>query len=53
MFDYRKIRESAAAAVLAVVLSATAIGATISPAQADADKGPYVYVQAPVASTHG
>ena len=52
MFDTRKIRESAAAAILAVVLSATAIGATVSPAQAD-DAGQYVYVQAPVASTHG
>ncbi|HET9639083.1 MAG TPA: hypothetical protein VFP12_07740 [Allosphingosinicella sp.] len=52
MFDYRKIQESAAAAVLAVVLSATAIGATISPAQAD-DAGRYVYVQASVAQTHG
>jgi hypothetical protein len=51
MFDHRKIKESAAAAVLAIVLSATAIGATVSPAQAD-DKGPYLYVQAPAASTH-
>jgi len=51
MFDYRKIKESAAAAVLAIVLSATAIGATVGPAQAD-DKGPYLYVQAPVGSTH-
>ena len=51
MFDYQKIKENAAAAVLAILLSATAIGATVSPAQAD-DTGPYHYVQAPVASTH-
>jgi len=49
MFD--KIKESAAAAVLAIVLSATAIGATVAPAQAD-QAGPYVYVQAPVASVN-
>ena len=49
MFD--KIKESAAAAVLAILLSATAIGATVVPAQAD-DSGSYEYVQAPVASTH-
>ena len=52
MFDFGKIRESAAAAALAIVISATAIGATIVPAQAD-DQGPYVYVQAPVASNNG
>ena len=51
MFDYRNIKESAAAAVLAVLLSATAIGATVRPDQA-VDSGPYVYVQAPVATTH-
>ena len=51
MFDYQKIKESAAAAVLAILLSATAIGATVGPAQA-VETGPYLYVQAPVASTH-
>jgi len=51
MFDYQKIKESAAAAALAVLLSATAIGATVGPASADA-KGSYAYVSAPVASTH-
>jgi hypothetical protein len=47
MFD--KIKQSAAAAVLATLLSATAIGATVAPAPA-AEAGPYVYVQAPAAS---
>ena len=32
MFDYDKIKQSAAAAVLAILLSTTAIGATVSPA---------------------
>jgi hypothetical protein len=48
---FNQIKESAAAAVLAVLLSATAIGATVAPAQAD-DTGSYQYVQATVASTH-
>ena len=47
---FNQVKESAAAAVLAILLSATAIGATVVPAQAD-DTGPYQYVQAPVAST--
>ena len=34
MFDYRKIKENAAAAVLAIILSATAVGAAVGPARA-------------------
>ena len=48
MFDYRKIRESAAAAVLAIVLSATAIGATVGPVRS-VEAGEAVYAQAPAA----
>ena len=49
MFDYRKISENAAAAVLAIVLSATAIGATVGPAQA-VESGSSLYASAPAAS---
>jgi hypothetical protein len=34
MFDYDKIRESALAAVGAIILSATAVGAAVGPARA-------------------
>ena len=33
MFDYQKIKESAAAAMLAVLLSATAVTAAVGPAR--------------------
>ena len=49
MFDYRKIKENSAAAVLAIVLSATAIGATVGPAQA-VESGAPLYASAPVAT---
>jgi hypothetical protein len=49
MFDYQKIKESAAAAVLALVLSAASIGAAVGPARA-VEAGPSLYAQAPVAS---
>jgi|GEM_PF-4155018 len=48
---FNQIKESAAAAVLAILLSATAIGATVVPALAD-EGASYDYVQAPVAATH-
>jgi hypothetical protein len=34
MFDYRKIRETVAAAMLAILLSTTAISAAVGPARA-------------------
>ena len=49
MFDYRKIRENAAAAVLAVILSATSVGAAVGPARA-VETGPTLYASAPAAS---
>ncbi|HEX8624205.1 MAG TPA: hypothetical protein VF782_03915 [Allosphingosinicella sp.] len=49
MFDYRKIGETVAAAFLAVVLSATAVGAAVGPARA-VETGPALYASAPVAS---
>jgi hypothetical protein len=49
MFDFEKIRESAAAAALALVLSTTAIGAAVGPARA-VETGPSLSAQAPVAS---
>ena len=52
MVDYQKIKESAAAAVLAIVLSATSVGAAVGPARA-VETGPALYASAPVASTHG
>jgi hypothetical protein len=48
MFDYQKIKESAAAALLAIVLSTTAIGAAVGPARA-IETGPSLYASAPVA----
>ena len=51
MFDYQKIKESLAAAVLALVLSTTAVGAAVGPARA-VETDPTLYAQAPVASTH-
>ena len=49
MFNYRKISENAAAAVLAVLLSAASIGAAVGPARA-VETGPALYASAPVAS---
>ncbi len=48
MFDYRKISENAAAAVLAIVLSAVSVGAAVGPARA-VETGPSLYASAPVA----
>ncbi|HEX9948434.1 MAG TPA: hypothetical protein VGA98_12895 [Allosphingosinicella sp.] len=49
MFDYSKIKQRAAAGVLAIVVSATAVGAAVGPARA-VETGPSLYAQAPVAS---
>ncbi len=49
MFDYRKIGENAAAAGLAVILSATSIAAAVGPARA-VEAGPAFFASAPVAS---
>jgi hypothetical protein len=49
MFDYQKIRQNAAAAVLAIVLSAASVGAAVGPARA-IETGPALYASAPVAS---
>ncbi|HYW16492.1 MAG TPA: hypothetical protein VE891_10135 [Allosphingosinicella sp.] len=49
MFNYRKIGETAAAATLAVVLSALSVGAAVGPARA-VEAGPALYASAPVAS---
>ncbi len=49
MFDYRNFKQNAAAAVLAVVLSATAVGAAVGPARA-VETGPALYASAPAAS---
>ncbi len=49
MFD--KIKESAAAAVLAIILSTTAVTAAVGPARA-VETDTTLYAQAPVASTH-
>ncbi len=51
MFDYQKIKERAAAAILAVVLSATSVVAAVGPARA-VETGPALYASALVASTH-
>ena len=48
MFDYQKIRESIAAAVLAIVLAAASVGAAVGPARA-VETGPALYASAPVA----
>jgi hypothetical protein len=49
MFDYRKIRDKSAAAVLAVVLSAVSVGAAVGPARA-VETGPALYASAPADS---
>jgi hypothetical protein len=51
MFDYEKIRRSAAAAMLAIVLSTTAIAAAVGPARA-VETGPSLYASAPAATTN-
>jgi hypothetical protein len=48
MSNYRKIGENVAAAVLAVVLSATAVGAAVGPARA-VETGPSLHASAPAA----
>ena len=48
MFDYQKIKESVAAAVLAVLLSTTAITAAVGPARA-IETGPSLATPAQVA----
>ena len=48
MFDYQKIRENAAAAILAIVLSATAVSAAVGPARA-IETGPSLATPAQVA----
>jgi hypothetical protein len=49
MFDFRKLGENAAAAVLAVLLSATSVVAAVGPARA-VETGPALYASAPAAS---
>ena len=49
MFDYRNIKQNAAAAVLAIVLSATSIVAAVGPARA-VETGQVLYASAPAAS---
>ena len=51
MFDFDRIKQSAAAAAAAIVLSSLAIGAAVGPARA-IETGPALYASAPVASTH-
>jgi hypothetical protein len=51
MFDFQKIKESAAAAMLAIVLSTTAIVAAVGPARA-IETGPTLYAPAPAATAH-
>jgi hypothetical protein len=48
MFDYQKIRETAAAAVLAIILSTTAVTAAVGPARA-IETGPSLSAPAQVA----
>ena len=48
MFDYRKFKENGAAAVLAVILSATSVGAAVGPARA-IETGPSLAAPAQVA----
>ena len=48
MFDYQKIKESAAAAVLAIILSTTAVTAAVGPARA-IETGPSLAASAQVA----
>lgn len=47
MFDYRNFRQNAAAAALAIVLSATSIVAAVGPARA-VETGPGLYASADV-----
>ena len=49
MFDYRKFKENGAAAILAVILSATSVGAAVGPARA-IETDTNLYAAAPVAS---
>ena len=49
MFNFRKIQQNAAAAALAVVLSAASVGAAVGPARA-VEAGPALYASAPAAS---
>jgi hypothetical protein len=48
MFDYQKIKESVAAALLAIVLSTTAVTAAVGPARA-IETGPSLSAPARVA----
>jgi hypothetical protein len=48
MFDHQKIKESAAAAVLAIILSTTAVTAAVGPARA-IETGPSLAAPAKVA----
>ena len=50
MFDYEKIRESALAAVGAIILSTIAVGAAVGPARA-LETAPVVYAQLDTAGT--
>jgi hypothetical protein len=49
MFDYRRISENAAAAVLAIMPSAVSVGAAVGPARS-VETGGSLYAQAPAAS---
>jgi hypothetical protein len=49
MFDFRRIGENAAAAVLAIMLSAVSVGAAVGPAQS-VGTGGALYAQAPAAT---
>jgi hypothetical protein len=44
MFDYEKFQRNAAAAVAALILSTTAVGAAVGPARA-VETSPVVYAQ--------
>lgn len=49
MFNSRNFAQNAAAAALAVLLSAVSVGAAVGPARA-VEAGPALYASAPVAS---
>jgi hypothetical protein len=51
MFNFDKFRDGVVAAVAALVLTSTAIGAAVGPAGA-VETAPVVYAQAPAAATH-